>query len=92
MEQIQKASRIIDMLFTKYEETQDLIATISYANKLQEGREVNNMVLRWALEAFIVHSDDAKRAGIRWVGCSYRISIAFMSEKNHVKWTSSYFI
>nr|ALM04212.1 phenoloxidase [Botryllus schlosseri] len=66
MDQVQKASRIIDMLFTKYDETQDLIATISYANKLQEGREVNNMVLRWALEVYIVHSNDAKRAGIRY--------------------------
>ena len=64
-DQIQKATQVVEALFTKYDETQDLRATIGYADKLQKGREVNNMVLRWALEAFIVHSDDAKKAGIR---------------------------
>ncbi|XP_039251998.2 uncharacterized protein LOC120329438 [Styela clava] len=64
--QLRMASTIVEMLFNKYSETKSLLATITYADKLQKGREVNYMVLRWALEAFIVHSMDAKRAGIKY--------------------------
>lgn len=64
-ESIIKGSKIIRMLFIKYDETKDMIATLKYADKLQKGREVNYKVLQWALEAFIVHSMDAKKAGIK---------------------------
>ncbi|XP_078491500.1 hemocyanin-like protein 1 isoform X2 [Ciona intestinalis] len=62
----EKSEILITELENVEEETDDLDAVLDYADARQRGREVNDMMYRYVIEAYLVHSKLCKKHNVRY--------------------------